>query len=106
MESTLDASVMVEFKNDDDDVVVILKGIALDSGELERKGAHNKKRDVNKIRSETIDHLLKLLNERFKSVKELIETISPFINLDKLNCNIEKVHQLVAPDVDVTSLYL
>lgn len=107
-ESTLDASVIVENNDDDDDDAdeVKLKGIELDLQELERRGAHNKKRDFNKIRSELIDNLLKFMNDRFECDKELIETVSPFVNLNKANTNVEKVHELIAPDLDVTALHL
>lgn len=111
-ESTLKAAVVIENREADDDdeeesVVVMLENIELDTGERERRGAHNnKKRDYEKIRSEIIDHLSNFIEKRFEIDNELIEVASPFIKLDIVNTNVTKVHELISPDLDVTALYL
>lgn len=107
-ELTLKAAVVIE-RGDEDEIepdVVKLENIELDTGERERRGAHNKKRDYEKIRSEIIDQLTDFMGKRFEIDNELIEVASPFVKLDKSNTNVAKVHELISPDLDVTSLYL
>lgn len=107
-ESTLKVAVVIKNCEGDEyeEEAVMLENIELDTDERERRGAHNKKRDYEKIRSEIIDHLSNFIEKRFEIDNELIEVASPFIKLDIINTNVAKMHELISPDLDVTALYL
>lgn len=104
-ESTLKESVSIQ-TNERNEVQVKLKGIELSIHELERRGAHNKKRDFETVRADIINSFTKFLTKRFAVDKELLELAIPFVNLDKNSVQLKKFHQKFGPDLDICSLQL
>lgn len=61
----------------------------------------NKPNNFPALQKGILESLTKFLNERFEADEVLLETIEPFIKFD-----IEKVHEMVAPDLSLPRLSL
>lgn len=108
-ESTLQNTVVKEdLLNDDGQAIcnIKLKNIDLSTEEIEKRGAHNKKRHFEVVRAEIIEKLLQLTKNNFDFEDELIKLLIPFVKFDKENVNIMEIHEKIAPDLDISSLGL
>lgn len=104
-ESTLRNSIEESY-NEDGLRQVKLKNIELSVEELERRGAHNKKRDYEFVKADILGKLLAYLEHYMKIDDDFIEVIEPFVKLDKEKVNMSEVHRLIAPDLDISALSL
>lgn len=81
---------------------IILKGFELINTSEKRRASKN---DFNSVRKAIIDSIISRLDGRFASDDALMTTIEPFVNFNK-NADIRKVHELLATDLDLSSLQL
>lgn len=96
-----------EVENEDGRLKLIkLKNIYLSVEELERRGAHNKKRQFETVRADILKELIDFVKNYMKVDDNFVRVITPFVNLDVKNVNMTEVHQLLAPDLDISSLSL
>lgn len=96
-----------EVENEDGRLKLIkLKDIYLSVEELERRGAHNKKRQFETVRADILKELIDFVKHYMKVDDNFVRIITPFVNLDVENVNMTEVHQLLAPDLDISSLSL
>lgn len=108
-ESTLQNTVVKEDLLDDDGqgvYTVKLKNIDLSTEEIEKRGAHNKKRHFEVVRTEIVETLLEIINNNFEFEDELIKLLIPFVKFDKENVKMFEFHEKIAPDLDISSLSL
>lgn len=77
-----------------------MKGIKLEEGIIFRSVE-----SIENFRTEVVDNLIEALDDRFKVENDqLISAIQPFVELKASAAQIEKVHELIAKDLDASSL--
>lgn len=81
-----------------------LKGIALTSGELERRGQATRTRTFPFLRKEILQKVYDNTTVRFSLEEDLYSVLLPFANLDQGlagRADIRRVHSLLCPDLDL-----
>lgn len=89
--------------NEIDDNKVFFKSIKMQTVEIAR--TRREPKDFTEVRKSVLMALRTFLTDRFKIDEKLFEQIDPFVEFEK-NADIEKIHSMLAPDVEVASLSL
>lgn len=99
-ESSLTSKLTIETNGE-----VCFKSVELQSETERTSRTRQQKRTFEIVRKNSLRALRKFLVERFQIDEPLFEKIEPFINFNK-TANIEEVHSLVCPDLQLASLSL